>query len=123
MTTLAMTKIAVRDLEAQEAFYEKVASFAVTQRVELPGFRESIMTAVQGGGGGALVLKHEEGGEPLPGSTLLVFETEDIHAFAERLAAAGGSITRPIERIEGLGLSFAFFIDPEGNTQEVVEHH
>ncbi|WP_338466131.1 VOC family protein [Novosphingobium sp. ZN18A2] len=117
-----MTKIAVRDLEAQEAFYEKVASFAVTKRVELPGFRESIMIPVQGGGG-ALVLMHEEGSEPLPGSTLLVFETEDIHAFAERLAAAGGSITRPIERVEGLGLSFAFFIDPEGNTQEVVEHH
>jgi len=121
MTILAMTKLAVSDLAAQTKFYETVLGFEVNQTVKVPGLCEKIMAPANGGGGGSLVLIDEDGTEPVAGTTLLVFDTPDIESFVDRVEASGGTITRPVERIDALGLSFAFFADPEGNVMEVLE--
>lgn len=119
MTILAMTKIPTRDLAAQTDFYKVVAGFEVAQTIEAPGFVENIMVSPDGGGA-ALVLMHQDGVVPASGGTQLVFETEDIGAFAIRVTESGGQMTHPIETVPNLGLSYAFFQDPEGNMLEAI---
>jgi predicted enzyme related to lactoylglutathione lyase len=114
-----MTKIPTRDLVSLTAFYKAVVGFAVAQSIEAPGFAENIMMPPDGGGA-ALVLMHQDGVVPASGGTQLVFETKDIGAFATRVKESGGQMTHLIETVPSLGLSYAFFQDPEGNTIEAI---
>lgn len=119
MTTLAMTKIVVADLAAAEAFYRSVCGFDQVERIEGEGFTEAIMRPSGSPAGAALVL-FADGSSPPPGEAVLVFETDDVDAFAARVAAAGGTITHPPQHVPALGLTFALFLDGEGHALEAI---
>ncbi len=125
MTILAMTKIVVADLDKSEAFYRAVCGFDQIERISGEGFTESIMrpsgSALGGAMGGALVL-FVDGTSPPPGEAVLVFETDDVEAFAARVLAAGGEITHPPQLLADLGVRFTLGKDIEGHVIEAVSH-
>ncbi|REJ85522.1 MAG: hypothetical protein DWQ30_02395 [Acidobacteria bacterium] len=49
------------------------------------------------------------------------FEVDDLEGLVERLEASGVVFTRPLTRIDALGLAFAFFTDPWGTYVELTE--
>jgi predicted enzyme related to lactoylglutathione lyase len=122
MTILAMTKIVVVDLDRSEAFYRAVCGFDQIERISGAGFTESIMRPADNPMGGALVL-FVDGTRPPPGEAVLVFETEDVEDFAERVVMAGGITTLAPQIIAELGITVAMFRDPEGHTLEAVSRH
>lgn len=119
MTTLAMTKIIVADLEKAETFYRTVCGFDQVDRIKGDGFQELIMRPADTRSGAALVLFHD-GTSPPPGEAVLVFDTPDVAVFSEKVVAAGGEVTHPAQFIEALGLTFAMYRDPEGHVLEAV---
>jgi predicted enzyme related to lactoylglutathione lyase len=119
MTTLAMTKIIVADLDRSEAFYRAVCGFDEVERIAGPGFVEAIMRPSGNPAGAALVLL-ADGTTPPPGEAVLVFETDDVAAFAARIVAAGGEVTMPPQLYAEAGITFALFRDPEGHTLEAI---
>lgn len=121
MTTLAMTKIVVADLERSEAFYRAVVGFDQVQHIKGEGFAEAIMRPTGNAAGAALVL-YADGTTPPPGEAVLVFETDDVPAFSERIVAGGGEVTHPAQTIDGLGLTFAMYKDPEGHLIEAIAY-
>jgi catechol 2,3-dioxygenase-like lactoylglutathione lyase family enzyme len=48
-------------------------------------------------------------------------EVEGLEAFAAGLAAKGVEFSRPFQRVEEIGLSIAFVVDPWGTTIELTE--
>lgn len=121
MTSLAMTKIVVADPEALEAFYRSVCGFDQVQRITGEGFREAILT-VSGAAKGAALVLFCDGSRPAPGEAVLVFETEDVATFAERVVAGGGTITHPPQHVPHLGLAFLMGTDPEGHVIEAIRY-
>jgi predicted enzyme related to lactoylglutathione lyase len=119
MTIFAMTKIVVTDLDRCEAFYRAVCGFDQIERISGQGFTESILRPSGTAMGGALVL-FVDGTTPPPGEAVLVFETDDVDAFAARAVAAGGEITYPPQSLAELGIRVAMFRDPEGHVLEAV---
>lgn len=49
------------------------------------------------------------------------FEVEGLESFAAGLAAKGIEFSRPFQRVEDIGLSIAFVVDPWGTTIELTE--
>lgn len=121
MTKLAMTKIVVADLPRLEAFYRAVCGFDQVQHIKGEGFAEAIMRPEGKGAGAALVL-YADGTNPPPGEAVLVFETEDVPAFSDRIVAGGGEVTHPAQTIDALGLTFAMYKDPEGHVIEAIAY-
>jgi lactoylglutathione lyase len=119
MTIFAMTKIVVTDLERSEAFYRTVTGFDQIERLSGQGFTESIMRPSNSQAGGALVL-FVDGTRPPPGEAVLVFEVEDVEAFAAKVLNSGGETTFAPHVIAELGLTVAIFRDPEGHTIEAI---
>jgi predicted enzyme related to lactoylglutathione lyase len=122
MTILAMTKIIVTNLDRSEAFYRAVCGFDQVERISGDGFIESIMRPAGNPMGGALVL-FADGTAPPPGEAVLVFETDDVEAFAARSLSAGGETTLAPQFIAELGVTVAMFCDPEGHTIEAISRH
>ncbi len=122
MTTLSMTKIAVADLPRLEAFYRAVCGFDQAQYVSGEGFAEVILRASGNKVGAALVL-FADGTAPPPGEAVLVFETDNLSAFSERVVTNGGDVTAPAQVVEDLGLMFAMYRDPEGHMIEAIAYN
>lgn len=118
MTILAMTKIVVSNLDRSEAFYRAVCGFDQVQRVSGEGFTEAIMRPADPLGGALVLLV--DGSRPPPGEAMLVFETDDVAAFAQRVVAAGGEITLTPQVFAKLDLTVAMFRDPEGHILEAI---
>ncbi|MFM5885593.1 MAG: VOC family protein [Novosphingobium sp.] len=119
MTILAMTKIVVSDLPRLEAFYREVCGFDQVQHIKGEGFAEAIMRPSGDQTGAALVL-FADGSKPTPGEAVLVFETDHVPAFSERILANGGVVTHPAQTVDALGLTFAMYKDPEGHVIEAI---
>ena len=49
------------------------------------------------------------------------FEVENLEAFAQTLADKGVELTVPFRRVDAIGLSIAFVVDPWGTTIELTE--
>lgn len=120
MTCLAMTKIVVADLPRLEAFYRAVCAFDQVQHIKGEGFAEAIMRPSGDQTGAALVL-FADGSNPTPGEAVLVFETDHVPAFSERIVANGGEVTHPAQTVDALGLTFAMYKDPEGHVIEAID--
>ncbi len=120
MTKLAMTKIAVSDLDAQVRYYEAVTGFVVVNAFEAPGFAERIMRPRDSEDGAALVLMKTDGVDPGHGEAVTVFETADVDAFVERAVQAGGAILQAPQTLSAHGLRFAMIRDPEGHVIEAL---
>ena len=62
------------------------------------GFAEAIMRPSGDQTGAALVL-FADGSKPTPGEAVLVFETDHVPAFSERILANGGVVTHPAQTL------------------------
>jgi predicted enzyme related to lactoylglutathione lyase len=123
---VAFTKLVVRDLQAQAAFYRAVCGFGeginVKSTVAGRGLEEIIFRNAQGGTD-LILFKWTEGAEPDPSGVIAGFYTPDLEAIEARILAAGGKVLAPIKEIvAGAGkLRLAFYTDPEGYVLELLE--
>ena len=122
MTILAMTKLVVGDVEKAKAFYEAVCGVREARRIQGKvgerSITELIMEAAQPGGATLVLFQEHDTPAPKPGSSILVFETDDVDAFVQRAVAAGGAVQQPTKSLPEFGLSYAFVTDPEGHVLE-----
>ena len=122
MTILAMTKLVVGDVEKAKAFYEAVCGVREARRIQGKvgdrAITELIMEAATPGGATLVLFQEHDTTPPAPGSSILVFETDDVDAFVDRAVAAGGAVQQPTKDLPDFGLSYAFVTDPEGHMLE-----
>jgi predicted enzyme related to lactoylglutathione lyase len=125
--TVAFTKLVVHDLDKLAAFYAEVYGLHAVQRVrgERVGGEEVdeiMLSADPSAAYGSLVLLKYLGRGPSPnGELILGFTTDDLPALLERVRAAGGGVTAPIQELPHLKLRVAFATDPEGHLAELVQ--
>jgi predicted enzyme related to lactoylglutathione lyase len=128
VTKDAMTvfcKVFVHDLNAMAAFYEEV--FGLVRVMEhsddMMGRRISEIGYQAGYPGGielTLIHYHDSMG-PVAGESVVGFTTTDLNALVARAEAAGGTVHKPVKRIDSMGLTVAFVMDSEGHLNEVVQ--
>lgn len=122
MTILALTKLVVDDIEKAKAFYEAVCGVKEGRRIQAGegqnAITELIMEAEKPGGATLVLYTEHNIPTPKPGSSILVFETDDVEAFVQRTVAAGGSVKQPTTNLPDFGLSYALVYDPEGHILE-----
>lgn len=127
MTTFAMTKLVVADLDKAVAFYAATCGLKEARRIKGGTGGRAMTEVIMAGQGAAatlVLMTYTDGGPaPTPGECILVFETDDIEAFFARAVAAGASIAEPITRLPDFGLSFGFLKDPEGHLVEGLQRH
>lgn len=98
-----------KDPEKIAAFYEKLFDWKITH---MPEMNYRIVEAGKDIGiNGGIVKPDREG--PWPGNTLFYIGVDDLAAYRERIAAAGGRIHVEEQEVPGMG-SFCLFTDPEG---------
>ncbi len=127
MTTFAMTKLVVGDLERAKAFYGPVCGLTEGRRIDgaVDGrpITELIMEAAQPGGATLVLFRFHDTPAPAAGECMLVFESDDAEAFARRAVEAGGTVMQAVQALPQFGLSFGFVRDPEGHIVEVIQRH
>jgi predicted enzyme related to lactoylglutathione lyase len=127
MTTLAMTKLIVADLERAKAFYEAVCGVTEAQRIKgmVDGrpITELIMAAAAPGGATLVLLQYQGAPAPPAGACMLVFDTNDVEAFVARATSAGGSVMQAATHLPDFALTYALVRDPEGHILEPLARH
>lgn len=114
----------VSDLERSVAFYEDIIGLKVQTRTEIPGVKEAVLAADEGGG--RLQLAHAwedpkpiEHGNALWKIYMIVGGAMDTH---DRAVAAGWTSTMVPERLERWPVIVGFILDPDGYSIELVEY-
>jgi predicted enzyme related to lactoylglutathione lyase len=90
-------------------FYEKIFDWRITHRPEM-NYR-LVDTGGQGGIDGGILKPEREG--PWPGNMTLYIAVDDLAAYRQKLAEAGGKIRLEEQEVPGMG-AFSLFTDPEG---------
>jgi predicted enzyme related to lactoylglutathione lyase len=124
-----MAKINVSDLERSATFYSKVIGLKEVARVDLPAFKEVILTQTGDPYEAAIVLLEFKEKKPLVMGTAfntLVFVTHDIKAMAQRVKDGGGTMGEIAERSPSplptvSVLRVAHGKDPDGYGLELLE--
>jgi predicted enzyme related to lactoylglutathione lyase len=125
--TAVFTKLIVHDLEKMAAFYQEAYGLHAVQRVrgERIGHEEIdeiMLSADPNAAYGSLVLLRYLGRGPSPnGEVILGFTTGDLPTLLERVCAAGGAVTVPLQEMPERKLRVAFATDPEGHLAELVQ--
>jgi lactoylglutathione lyase len=123
---LGFTKLIVRDLQAEAAFYRAVCGYGEGHYIIAPiagrDMEEIVFTRPDREVELAL-LSFKEGPHAPPGSVLAGFYTEDLDAFQARVLANGGAVHQAIGplRMGAIKTRFAYYTDPEGHLMEVIE--
>jgi predicted enzyme related to lactoylglutathione lyase len=127
LSSFSFTKLVVHDLEKMAAFYRDVYGLHAVNRVtgeSIGGeeIDEIMMSSDPEAQWGSLVLLKYVARAPSPnGEVILGFSTHDLPALLERVRAAGGGVTAPIEELPHLAVRVAFATDPEGHLAELVQ--
>jgi len=124
--SFGFTKLIVRDLESQAAFYRDVyglhAVKRVRERIGSEAIDEIMLSADPDAAWGSLVLLKFPGrAAPPTGELILGFVSDDLPALLARVTSAGGRIHAPIRELPELKLRVAFATDPEGHLAELVQ--
>jgi len=126
LAELTLTKVVVRDLDSQAAFYRSVCGFGDGERFRFAiagRDLEQILFRTSGPGGALALLRFLDDTLVAPGGVIPTFSTEDIEAFQDRVLTAGGRVVQAIKAVD-LGVRksrLGFFADPEGVWLEVME--
>lgn len=117
--------INVTDLDRSVRFYEEGIGLTVKSRVNYQGLHE--VTLAADGGGGLLQLAWTEDlqgpidhGNALRKIYFYVAECAEAH---QRAIAAGGRSERAPERLGDYPVTYAFILDPDGYTIELIQRH
>jgi uncharacterized protein len=103
------------DLARARRFYERVFGWTFT-----PGGPPDFLLMSGAGLGGALNLRHTQGGRTLPGIEI-TFGVDDIGAVAAAVEAGGGTILMPEYDLVGVGRMITF-ADSEGNIAKACQY-
>jgi predicted enzyme related to lactoylglutathione lyase len=118
------TKLVVSDLDRSADFYKAVLGLSQLMRFQSNmNYRpmEEVMLGDASGESYPLVLITFPDGEvPTHSQVVMVFFTDDIEAFVDRVERNGGRVNERREEVEHKA-KVAFWYDPEGNLVETVE--
>lgn len=126
ISTLALPKLVVRDLDAMAAFYRAVCGYGEGYLVEdaIAGrpIAEIVFNKPEGGAE-LVLLTFTEGPPPRPSGVIIIYDTPDLEAFQARVLGAGGSVIEPIKPLEygDTRMRMAISADVEGYMLEVLE--
>jgi catechol 2,3-dioxygenase-like lactoylglutathione lyase family enzyme len=125
MKHFAFTKLVVADLERSAAFYTHVFGLHEQYRVkDLIGGRpmEEILFESTAPGGATFVLLHfDDLPEPMAGSVIGGFVTDEVHELFARAVAAGATVVDPVHDAPEHGVRVGFLADPDGHLLEVCQ--
>jgi lactoylglutathione lyase len=122
-TTVGQYCIWVSDLERSVRFYEDIIGLKVQSRTEIPGVKEAVLAADDGGG--RLQLAHAfEDPEPVDHGRALwkiYMNVDDAMDTHDRAVAAGFTSTMVPERLDRWPVIVGFILDPDGYSVELVQ--
>jgi lactoylglutathione lyase len=125
MEHFSFTKLVVADLETSAAFYTQVFGVEEQYRVKATiGGRpidEILYHATAPGGAAFVLLRFADTAEPMSGSVILGFVTDEIDDVFVRAVAAGGSVVDPVHDSPEHGVRVGFLADPDGHLLEVCQ--
>jgi predicted enzyme related to lactoylglutathione lyase len=125
MKHFSFTKLVVADLEASAAFYTNVFGLREQRRVrdDIGGrAMEEILFEPTAPGGAMFVLLHfDDTPEPVGGSVLGGFVTDEIDDVFARAVAAGATVVDPVHDAPEHGVRVGFLADPDGHLLEVCQ--
>lgn len=90
-------------------FYAKIFDWKIQHFPEM-NYR-GVETGSESGINGGIMKPEREG--PWPGNTLFYIDVDDLAAYRDKIAAAGGKICVEEQTVPGMG-AFSLFTDPEG---------
>jgi lactoylglutathione lyase len=113
----------VSDLERSVRFYEDIIGLKVQSRTEIPGVKEAVLAADEGGGRIQLAHAWEDPkpidhGNALWKIYMLVDDAKDVH---DRAVAAGYTSTMVPERLDRWPVIVGFVLDPDGYSVELLQ--
>lgn len=120
---LAHSMIRVADLERSKAFYIEALGMRVFKEKEYPGGEFTLVFVGYEPDDFQLELTYNWDKRTYDVGTgygHLAIETEDIEALCERIAKAGGEITRPPGPMKHGATVIAFAKDPDGYAIELI---
>ena len=125
MKHFSFTKLVVSDLDASAAFYTEVFGLQEQYRVkdDIGGrSMQEILFEPTAPGGAVFVLLHfDDTPEPVSGSVLGGFVTDEIDDVFERAVAAGATVVDPVHDAPEHGVRVGFLADPDGHLLEVCQ--
>jgi predicted enzyme related to lactoylglutathione lyase len=125
MKHFSFTKLVVADLEVSAAFYTDVFGLKEQYRVkdDIGGrAMEEILFEPTAAGGAMFVLLHfADTPEPVAGSVLAGFVTDEIDDVFTRAVAAGATVIDAVHDAPEHGVRVGFLTDPDGHVLEVCQ--
>jgi lactoylglutathione lyase len=117
--------INVTDLERSIAFWQDVIGIPLQSRTDIPGVREAVLQAPEGGSRLQLAQWLERSGPIDMGTAMwkIYVNTTDCQALYDKAVAYGCEPERAPERLERWPVTVAFVKDPDGYLLEFVEYH
>jgi predicted enzyme related to lactoylglutathione lyase len=125
MKHFSFTKLVVPDLDASAAFYTEVFGLQEQYRVkdDIGGrsMQEILFEPTAPGGAMFVLLHFDDTPEPVPGSVLGGFVTDEIDDVFQRAVAAGATVVDPVHDAPEHGVRVGFLADPDGHLLEVCQ--
>ncbi|MEO6268681.1 MAG: lactoylglutathione lyase [Lautropia sp.] len=120
------TMLRVGDLQRSIDFYTRNLGMSLLRSTERPEQKYSLAFVGYGpeADNAVLELTHNHGVDRYElGSAYghIAIEVEDAYAACERIAAAGGNVTRPAGPVKGGSTVIAFVEDPDGYKIELIQ--
>ena len=117
--------INVRDIERSIAFWDGVMGIPLQSRTEIPGVREAVLQAPEGGSRMQLAQWVERDGPIDMGTAMwkLYVNTHDCQGLYDRAIAAGCESVSAPARLDRWPVTVAFVKDLDGYLLELIEYH
>lgn len=120
------TMLRVGDLQRSIDFYTRNLGMSLLRSTERPEQKYSLAFVGYGpeADNAVLELTYNHGVDRYDlGSAYghIAIEVDDAHAACERIAAAGGNVTRPAGPVQGGSTVIAFVEDPDGYKIELIQ--
>jgi uncharacterized protein len=106
---VAWFEVTGKDGPALQRYYGELFDWQVQDAGNDSGY--GLIQAAENGIGGGI--GPAQGGGP--GQVTFYIEVDDVAAYLQKAERLGGQTIVPPTTIEGFGLTFAFFADPEGH--------
>ena len=125
MKNFAFTKLVVADLERSAAFYTQVfgleEQYRVTDEIGGRAMQEILYKSTAEGGATFVLLHFADTPEPVGGSVIGGFLTDDIDEVFASAVVAGATVVDPVHDAPEHGVRVGFLADPDGHLLEICQ--